>query len=190
MSVDYEYYYNNAKRRYSDACSQINACENKLNDLRSQRQQKINQINQLKTDIKNHQQALEGMTQIIKSDESLNKKIVDINNKTSQAAENFTGMISASNVSNKNLSDVYNDEATKTKQTLSNILQTLKTKKTNLDTKIADFSNQLRRAESELQDIENRIKNTESELSSWKTQKTNASLDMEYYKKKMNEAAA
>jgi len=186
--MDYKYDYDNARRRYYDACSEINGCENRIIDLRSQRQQKINQINQLKTDIKNNQEALEGITQIVKSDVSLNKKFIDIGSKTSQAADNYIGMVSASNVSSKNLSDVYKDETAKTKQTLSDIFESLKAKKTALSAKITDLKNQLRRAESELQDIENRIKKTEADLQSWKQTKTNASIDMEYYSRRMAEA--
>ena len=76
--MDQEYYYNNAKSRYYNACSEITSCENRINELKSQQQQKIARINQLKTDHKNNQDAFEGMGLIIKSDENLNKKILDI----------------------------------------------------------------------------------------------------------------
>ena len=32
--MSYEYYYNNARNRYYNACSEINSCQNKLNDLK------------------------------------------------------------------------------------------------------------------------------------------------------------
>ena len=48
MKMDYEYYYNNARNRYYNACSEINSCQNRLNDLRVQQQNVINRINQLK----------------------------------------------------------------------------------------------------------------------------------------------
>ena len=43
---DYEYYYNNAKNRYYNACSEINSCQNRINDLQSQKKHTINKINQ------------------------------------------------------------------------------------------------------------------------------------------------
>ena len=35
MKMSYEYYYNNARNRYYNACSEINSCQNKLNDLKN-----------------------------------------------------------------------------------------------------------------------------------------------------------
>jgi len=186
--MDYYRCYNNARNRYYNACSEINRCENRINELRNQRTQKINQINQLKTDIRNHEQALDGVTQIIRREESVNAKILDVNNKTSQAATNYIGMVTSSDAPSKNLSDVYNNETTTTRRTVNSIFENLKSRKSNLETKIADLKSRLRAAESDLQDIENRIRSTESDLQSWRRNKTNASIDMEYYRRRMNEA--
>jgi predicted nucleic acid-binding Zn-ribbon protein len=190
MATDYEYYYNNARSRYSNACSEINSCENRVNDLEDQRKQKINLINKLKTDIKDTQTALDGMIGIIKSDESLNSKIVEVSGKTDRASANYGGMVNSSDVTNRNLTDVYSDETAKTKTTLNKVLTSLKAKKTNLETKLADLKNQLKRAESDLQDIENRIKSTQANIQELKSRKSSASYDMEYYRRKMSEEAA
>lgn len=186
--MDYSYCYSNARRRYYDACSEITSCQNRINDLKNQRQQKINQINQLKTDIKNHEEAYEGVSQIIKSEENVNSKISDISNKTNQASSNYSSMVSSSNVINKILNDVYNNEMTSTKRTVSNIFEKLKTKKNELNAKIIDLKKQLKQAEEDLVNINNRIASTESSLQDWKRAKTNAAYDMEYYRRKMNEA--
>ncbi len=186
--MDYEYYYNNAKNRYYNACSEINSCENRINELKNQKQQKINQINQLKTDIKNNQEALEGVNKIIKSDESLKSKLTGITNKTGLASTNFSKMVSSSNVTNKIITDVFQNESTKTKSTLTNIMQTLTTKKNALTSKITQLQSQLRSAETQLQDIGTAINSTESSLQSWRGTKSSASIDMEYYRRKMNAA--
>jgi len=57
-----------------------------------------------------------------------------------------------------------------------------------LNAKIIDLKKQLQQAEAELDDINNRITATEASLQEWKRIKTNASYDMEYYRRKMNEA--
>lgn len=186
--MDYEYYYDNARSRYYNACSEINSCENTLGDLRAARHRKIDLINRLKTDVKNNQEAYESMIQIIQSDEALNSKIVDITKKTNEASLNYSSMVSSSSVINKDLNDVYSNELTTTKRTLSNILDNLKTKRDTLKAKIIDLKNQLRQAESELQDINNRIRTTEANLQDWRRTRSSASLDMEYYRRKMNEA--
>ncbi len=186
-AMSYDDCYDSARNRYYNACSEISSCQNRISDLKRQKQQKINLINKLKTDIKNHQEALEGVSKIIKNDEKLNGKILDVTNKTDQASVNYIGMVSSSDVTNKDLNDVYNEEITNTKSTLNNIFENLKTKKSNLEAKIIDLQNQLRQAESELQDIKDRIVATESDLEDWRRAKTNASYDMEYYRRKMNE---
>lgn len=61
MPMDYEYYYYESRNRYYDACSEIANCENRANELRSERQRKISYINQLKADLRKHQN-LQNMT--------------------------------------------------------------------------------------------------------------------------------
>jgi len=54
--------------------AEITSCQNKIDDLKKQQQQKINLINQLKTDIKNHEEALDKVKEIIKSEGNLRIK--------------------------------------------------------------------------------------------------------------------
>ena len=186
--MDYEYYYNNARTRYYNACTEITNCENRLGGLNTQRQQKINQINQLNTEIKNGQDALEGVGQTIQSEEGLHDKILGVTNKTSEAAANYCGMIEASDVTSKNLDEVYGDETTNTKRTLDSILESLKTKKGTLETEIEELQSQLRTAEADLLDIDNKISSTQTSIQDWIRARSSASIDMEYYYRKMNEA--
>jgi len=74
IAVDYSYLYQRAKSRYYEACAEITSCQNKIDDLKKQQQQKINLINQLKTDIKNHEEALDKVKEIIKSEAILRIK--------------------------------------------------------------------------------------------------------------------
>ena len=46
--MDYEYYYYQAKNRYYDACSEINSCQNNVNNLEGNKQVKISEINKRK----------------------------------------------------------------------------------------------------------------------------------------------
>lgn len=182
--------YNSARNRYNNACSEINSCERRLCDLKNQRKQKIDQINQLKTDIKNTQKALDGVTKILKSDDALNRKVTAISSKTGQASVNYCGMVISSDVKGKDLTEVYSNETSKTKSTLNNVLTTLKTKKNELNNRLDDLKNQLDRANTDLQNIENQIRSTESSLQSWKNSKRSAANDMEYYRHKMHEEEA
>lgn len=183
--MDYEYYYNNARNRYYNACSEINVCENRINELRGQEVQKVNQINQLSTDIRNNREALEGLEQIIRVEPVLNEKLVRINRHISQAAVNYSGMVSSSNVVNKNLNDIYNDG--NAKNTLNSVLENLKIRKNSVAARVEELQSKLQQANSNLQEIQNAIRSTESSLQSWQGVKTNASIDMEYYRRKMNQ---
>ena len=185
--MDYEYYYYNARNRYYNACAEVTSCENRMNELKYQQQQNNTQINQLTTDINNNQEAFEGMSQIIQSEENLNTQTLDITNKTSLASENFSGMVNSSDIINKDLNNVYNAESTQPQNTLAGILESIKAKKTALETLITELQTQLSSTETELEEITSGIGTTESNLQSWMSAKTNASIDMEFYRRKMNE---
>jgi chromosome segregation ATPase len=188
VAVDYSYLYERAKSRYYEACSEITSCQNQIDDLKKQRQQKINLINQLKTDIKNHEDALQKVKEIIKSETDFNNRVQDISSKTGQAAVNYTAMIECSNVVNKNLNEVYGDEMSNTKRTINDIFTNLKAKRSELEAKIIDLKNRLKQAENELNEINSRITATQSRLQEWTSVKTQASYDMEYYRRKMSQA--
>lgn len=183
--MDDEYYYYNAKNRYYNACSEINSYQNTINDLKAQRQNQINRINQLEVDIRNTQIALDGMTQIVKSDERLKQKIVVIDNKTNQAAMNFSSMVYSSSIQSKSLMNVYSSETSKTM--LDNIFNTLETQKKNLENKLNDLRNQLNYANFNLNDLNNQIQSAQRDLQYWNDAKRSASYDMEYYRRKMRE---
>lgn len=50
--MDCEYYYNNARNQYYNACSEINSCQNRINNLGVQKQNTINRITVLKRILK------------------------------------------------------------------------------------------------------------------------------------------
>lgn len=185
--MSYESEYSSSCSRYYNACSEINSCNNRLRELEMQKQQKIKEINKLETDIKDHEEALSGVEKMLQSDSNLNQDISNISNKTDHAADNFIGMVKASDIKSKDLRDVYSNEMAKTKSTLSGIIDGLKTKKTTLTNKIVELKEKLRIAKANLEDIKARIKSTESSLRDWQSVRSSASIDMEYYSRKMSE---
>jgi chromosome segregation ATPase len=185
--MSYESEYSSSRSRYYNACSEINSCNNRLRELEMQKQQKIMEINKLETDIKNHEEALSDVEKMLQSDGNLNQDISNINNKTDQAADNFIGMIKASDITSRDLRDVYSNEIEKTKGTLSSIIDGLKTRKTTLSNKIEELKGKLRIAKAKLEDIKASIRSTESSLRDWQSVKSSASIDMEYYSRKMSE---
>lgn len=187
--MDYEYYYDNAKRRYYNACSEINDCDNRISDLNNQKWRKMNEINQLNSQIRNVEQALSGIEQMVKKDAGLGQSFLKITNTTNEAANNYMRMISSDNISNKNLNDVYRNETNSTKKILDNIFDTLRNKKNVLNARISELKSELQRANNEYQSFDSSIRATESNRQDWKRVKRSAAYDMEYYRKKMQEVA-
>ena len=187
--MDYEYYYDNARSRYYNACSEINACENRISELNRQKWYKMMEINQLNSEIRNTQEALNGIEQMIRKDTGLNQSFLKITNTTNDAANNYMKMIHSDNVSNKNLNEVYRNETNNTKRILNGIFDILRTKKNGLNSKISELKSQLKRANDEYQSFDRGIKSTEVDRQEWTVVKRSAAYDMEYYKRKMRDAA-
>jgi len=186
--TDYEYYYNQAKSKYYNACSQVTACENKLSDLKTKRQAKVTQINELKASVRSHQAGFDRMASIVKAEAGLDAKLTRVVSRTERAGAVFSGMVDSSAVVTKSLSDVYGGEASATKRVLARVVENLRAKKDALGVKIADLQARVRRAQSELSDIDAATQSTKSSLAEWKRVRKNASYDMEYYRRKMREA--
>lgn len=90
--MDFEECFYSAKRRYYDACSEINGCQSRLYELEKDRRNTVSRINQLKADIRNTQAALSEMVQVLKSEEPLNRKLGAVSDKTGEAAAKKKGL--------------------------------------------------------------------------------------------------
>jgi chromosome segregation ATPase len=178
--MSYDYYYDNARSRYYDACSEVNSYENRANELRNERQRKVNQINEINADINRYQTAIQQIDDMLKKENGMLDQCSAITTSVSEAAENFMAMAQSSDICAKNLSDVYGTESntritevfneiSQKKNTLSGQLETLQTNKKNAETELdqIDYSN--------------------NDISYWGSQKRSASMDMDYYKSKMDQ---
>ena len=187
--ADYEFHFNNARRRYQNASSEITSTQNRITSLGSQRQQGVNEINRLRAEIRNHEEALEKIEQMLTKEASLDQGIARITNSMNPAATNYLNMIRASNVTSKNLNQVYDNAMQETKRTLSSTMSRLRAERSSLRSKIADLQNQLRRAEAELERVNNSTRSAQSSLQSLNNSRRNASIDMEFYRRRMNQAS-
>lgn len=184
-----EYWYNYYRQKYYDSCSEINNCDHHIYNLKNGRRQVVNKINQLKTDIRNTQEALSSLEAVIKKEGSISSKLAVVAEKTNQTAVNFSGMVKASDIQSKNIADVYGDEAAKTRNTLNNVWSILGSKKSNLNTSLSNLQADLNRADSDLQNIDSDMKRISADMSYWKQQKTSNYYNMEYYRRKMLQEA-
>lgn len=186
---DYQCYYDSARSTYDNACYQMNKCENRLYELDRERKQTVNDINNYEKDLKKAGKALKDLKAVLKNESDLKRTLANVSTKTTQAASNFSSMISSSDSKSKDLSEVYREETTKTKQTLDQILSKLDEKKKILERKIEELEKDLKNAEQRLRDIKQDERNTKSDKGYWNGIKRSASNDMEYYRRKMREEA-
>ncbi len=182
--MDNEYYYNNAKSRYYDACSEINSCNNRLNELNIERHQKVNQINDLNSQITKYQSASDQLDTLLQKETDLTDQCSAIITSVSDTAENFTAMVHSSDVCTKNLNDVY---GTKNVVLVGNIFTEVRTRKTSVTGSLTTLKSDKTIAQNQLNDIDSSITSTNSSKSYWEGQKRNASIDMDYYKSKMDQ---
>ena len=182
--MDYEYYYNSAKSRYYDACSDINSKENRIAELKNEKNRLLNEINSLKAEITKHKEALTNLEAAIKMKSDIDSSCSSSQTSLEETSLNFSGMAQSSNVSAKKLDEVYK---TDTRLKIDNVFDTLNSRKTTLNNKISDLEKQKRDTETTLAQKEAEIRNLNSDISYLNTVKRNASLDMDYYKRKMEE---
>ncbi len=182
--MDYEYYYNSAKGRYYDACSNISSCEGRRSGYVNEKNRRINEITEINAKLRKHYEALEQIEKIIKLETELNDNCTTIKNAIDEAGLNFSAMVQSSDVSTKNLSDVYKDENA---SDVGKIFDGIRVKKSNLNGKISELEERKRNAEKNLADADSGIRTCDSDISHWRGVKSSASIDMEYYKRKMEE---
>ena len=185
MSNEWEY--ENSRSRYENACSGINSCNYRIYELENQRRSVIHLINQLHAELRNAKEALDGVINLVKGEESLNQSITDISKATEEASEAFRHMAESSSINSKDLSTVYGDEISKTKKIAREIMDTLRKRQGEMINRVHDLEIRLDRACNELQDIENRLRAEKENLNNLERSKRNAANDMEYYRRKSME---
>lgn len=184
---DSEYYFNYFRQKYNDSCYQINNCQNQIYNLRNQRPQVVNRINQLNTDIRNVQFAINGLHNAILREGSVNSKLTAVVNKTEQAAGDFREMVVLDGANGKDISDVFSQETTQTKNTINNVWVTLKRKKKSLDLRLSYLQDDLRQRINKLQEIDRNVAQLNYNLSGLTAQKNNNYYCMEYYRRRKNQ---
>lgn len=182
---DYEYYYHYYREKYYNACAEISSCDRQIYNLRQRRDNVSRAINALNAKIRNMERAEKRLEEVIRCETPVNAKITTVSNKTQQAAVNYSGMVSSSNVVNKDLNAVYGDEISATKTTISNVFAVVKVKKNNLTSDLSDLRRELRNKQQELDNINSQIRSQQSNRDYWTRQKTSHYYNMEYYRRKM-----
>lgn len=182
---DYEYYYSYYRGKYYDACSEVDSCDRQINSLQQQRNDHTKANTSLSAKIRKTERALELLEDILKRENPINTKLAAVNTKTQQAAVNYSGMVSSSDVSNKDLNEVYGQELSSTKTTISGVFETVRTRKTNLSTELSDLQAELQRRKQAIEDIDRQLRSLRSDRGYWKKKKTSHYYNMEYYRKKM-----
>lgn len=184
---DYEELYYESRSKYYNACEQINACDRMITSCQEQRRSKVDRINELNSSNRKIRDAIANLKEVLKREDKVTEKLSKVSEKLDTASVNFSGMVKDSNVSNKSLTDVFSGETSGTKTAISGVFETVKTRKTALETNLENQERELQRTKDELSDLDTQIRNWKNARSDWKREKTNSYYNMEYYKRKMNE---
>jgi chromosome segregation ATPase len=185
---DYEYYYRYYRGKYTDACSEYNSCDRQIYRLQQQRNTASRSVNSLNSKIRNLERTLEKLEDILNKESTINSKLTAVNTKTQQAAVNYSGMVSSSDVSNKDLSSVYSGETRATQTSITSVFDTVRTKKNTLTTQLNEAKEEQKRQKQAIEDIDRQLRSLRSDLNYWSRQKKNYHYNMDYYRRKMNAA--
>ena len=174
--------YASARNRYNNAVSEISSHEYRLNDLRTQKQQTITLINELKVDIENHATAYISMNKIINESPNIHSRLNSSDNKIIDAATNYTDMANSYGVATKDLTTVFSGDSTGTRLALINIFDILRERNAIIKERGMELQAQLRQAETNLENIESAIGTNETNLQSWVSARRSASISMAHYR--------
>lgn len=186
---DYEDLYNEYRSKYYNACDQINACERQIAYLEETQKAQINRINELNTSIRGIDDAIDDMDAVLRREESITSKLENVTTKMDEASENFSRMVESSNVSNKNLNDVFGTETSNTKTAVTNVFETVRNRRQTLQTRLEEQKNELKQVKSDLSDTKTWLRQEKNDLGDWRAEKRRCYYNMEYYKRKMDEEA-
>lgn len=185
---DYAEQYNRYRLRYNDECYAVNACERAIATMQEQRRGTVNRINELNTSIRKTRSAISDLQAVLNREDEVTGKMTEVADKVDDASVNYSGMVDYSEVTNKNLNDVFSAEASATRIQVNNIFGTVRSRKMNLEVGVSDMQAQLNSANGELSDLDARIRNERANLGEHQRARSNNFYNMEYYKRKMEEA--
>ena len=186
---DYEELYNEYRSKYNNACDEVNECNRQISSLKDQRKTKVSRINELNASNRKLRDAIGDMKAVLGREDNVTEKLTKGSTKMETAADNFSSMVDASDVNSKSLTDVFSDESSNTKTAISTIFSTVKTRKKDLEGRLDEQEKELKRVKDDLSDIDAAIRRENGEISEWKSKKTNYYINMEYYKRKMEQEA-
>ena len=184
---DYAQLYYTYRSKYYNACSRVNDCEAAIYDLKQSRKAVVNAINSLEKQIKKYNVNVTQLNAVLAYEEHINTKLTAVQTKTTEAAVNYTSMVNTSDVTVKDLNDVYSEETTRTKAAISSVFEGVRSKQSAAQQMISQLQTQLNQKNADLEDIDRQISTQKNNLSSWKNSKKNYYYNMEYYKKKAKE---
>lgn len=185
--MDYQYYYNEARNRYNNACYEYNQCTNTINALEVEVSNKKSLIAFLNSEIKKNKSALKGVNTMLGQEDSTERMFSNVKDKVKEASDNYGKMASHDGVSSKDWTEVFADETSQTGTMIKNTFSDLENAKKIIEQAIEDLEKQKKTAQDELESLKEDIKSEKSDRSHWNGVKRNAAGDMDYYKRKMEE---
>jgi DNA repair exonuclease SbcCD ATPase subunit len=158
-----------------------------IETLKLRKQQKINDINQLKTELQKEEVALQKLEQAINNtDGNLTNTNNNISNETGSISSAFTNMVICSSVTSANINNIFgtpfSDEEKKQKQVLAN----LDTKRNTVKNVIDSKKDEIKANEQELANIEEDIVKYTNQMNDAIRLKNQYSRNADDYRRRRN----
>jgi len=173
--------YCSARSNYQNACGQVWSCQRNLESLAIQKQATIDEINQLKIDIQNHEEALSQIKGLLGREPELASNVAKCEEKIEDCGTNYTAMAECDTIATKNVHTVYHTELNKNSSSKKQIVGHTEEKKQTVNNKLSTLRNQLVVAQNRYNEICSAITSTQRSLENWEYSRDRYEDRMWYY---------
>ena len=174
--------YVKARQDYDDAIYNKNQCQNGVYDCESERRQKIQEFNELQSQLNKFLQAHENMSKTNIRDQ-LESGLGRMGTEMGDASDFFRTIATSSEGEIDLASHIMNDdEKKKSHSAVDRIFTKIKKARTNVEDKIEDLRRKISLLEQSIDDLDMKIRRYQDDIDYWERVKQKNMNDMEMYR--------
>lgn len=181
--------YNMEQRKCQEYCEYILSYQNKISELRSERQNKCVQVENKQTELQQNKELLEAISGTTGVHDDLFSHLTKINSKVEDAASNFKTMVSSSTVNAFDLSSAFGEKATNANSKLTEVFDAISKGTSTVSGFIESVNQELQALNACIQELDSEIRRAQAMIDQYEESKHSALTNMAYYKKFMTPVA-
>ena len=163
--------YKHYERLFIDACNHYNDYDSRVRTYQSQRNQIVKEINQYDAKIRQIREAINKVNKVLNMQSAIHTRFSKVENKTAIASANYSQMVSATGITNKNLEQSFGTGTSEMKSKFSSLFENVKTKKAGLEKQLSTNNECRSNAKKRLENTDYQLRVAKSERSSWSNKK-------------------